>query len=139
MSHSSICSVGLGQESTRNPTEIASLRAHLLPTMSAAANGRIMKELKEVGKNDTSGVQAKVINEADIRHLRGSIQGPEGTPYEGGVFEIEITIPKQYPFEPPKMKFMTKIWHPNISSQTGAICLVGSHVYMSFDHNRVRE
>ncbi|KAL7560649.1 hypothetical protein ACA910_001333 [Epithemia clementina (nom. ined.)] len=91
--------------------------------MSAAANGRIMKELKEVGKNDTSGVQAKVINDGDIRHLRGTIQGPEGTPYEGGIFEIDIIIPKQYPFEPPKMKFMTKIWHPNISSQTGAICL----------------
>lgn len=40
------------------------------------------------------------------------------------VFEIEIKIPSQYPFVPPKMKFITKIWHPNISSQTGAICLV---------------
>merc|ERR1712228_703618 len=54
---------------------------------------------------------------------KGTIQGPAGTCYEGGVFEIDIQIPKQYPFEPPKMKFTTKIWHPNISSQTGAICL----------------
>merc|ERR1712187_609010 len=46
-----------------------------------------------------------------------------GSPYEGGVFEIDIVIPAQYPFEPPKMKFLTKIWHPNVSSQTGAICL----------------
>ncbi|XP_050890650.1 ubiquitin-conjugating enzyme E2 27, partial [Lathyrus oleraceus] len=42
---------------------------------------------------------------------------------EGGVFQIEITIPAGYPFEPPKMKFTTKVWHPNISSQSGAICL----------------
>lgn len=89
----------------------------------ANANGRLMKELHEVGKDDTSGVKAKPISEGDLRHLTGTIQGPKGTPYEEGVFEIDIQIPKQYPFEPPKMKFTTKIWHPNISSQTGAICL----------------
>ena len=58
------------------------------------------------------------------RHLIGSITGPEGTAYEGGVFEVDILISKEYPFEPPKMRFITKIWHPNVSSQTGAICLV---------------
>jgi len=82
------------------------------------------KELAEVGKDDTSGVKAVVVDKSNDRHLKGTIQGPTGTPYEGGVFEITIDIPKQYPFEPPKMKFNTKIWHPNISSQTGAICLV---------------
>lgn len=92
--------------------------------MAAAANGRLLKELKEVGKNDTSGVQAKPISEGNFRHLRGTILGPEGTVYDGGVFEIDIQLPTAYPFEPPKMKFLTKIWHPNISSQTGAICLV---------------
>ena len=90
----------------------------------AATNGRLLKELKEVGKEDSSGVRAKPVTEGNLLHLRGTIQGPEGTPYEGGVFEIDIVIPNQYPFVPPKMKYLTKIWHPNISSQTGAICLV---------------
>ena len=93
----------------------------------AAANGRLMKELTEVGKDDSSGVNAKPKTEGNLRHLLGSINGPPGTVYEGGIFEIDITIPKQYPFEPPKMKFITKVWHPNISSQTGAICLVRSY------------
>ena len=92
--------------------------------MAAAANGRLLKELKEVGKNDTSGVHAKPVTEGNLRHLKGTVKGPEGTVYDGGVFEIDITLPPAYPFEPPKMKFLTKIWHPNISSQTGAICLV---------------
>lgn len=90
-----------------------------------AANGRLTKELAEVGKDDkTSGVKAVPLTPGNLRELKGTILGPEGTCYEGGVFEIDISIPKQYPFEPPKMKFTTKIWHPNISSQTGAICLV---------------
>ena len=95
----------------------------------SAADTRITKELSEVCKDDgTSGVTASVAvgdrGGSATRHLIGKIKGPQGTPYEGGIFEIDIRIPKQYPFEPPKMKFNTKIWHPNISSQTGAICLV---------------
>lgn len=90
----------------------------------ASGNGRLMKELAEVSKEDSSGVIAKPVREGDLRHLRGTINGPLETVYEGGVFDIDIIIPKQYPFEPPKMMFITKIWHPNISSQTGAICLV---------------
>ena len=90
----------------------------------ASSNGRLMKELAEVSKDDSSGVTAQPVREGDLRHMKGTIQGPLETVYEGGVFDIDIVIPKQYPFEPPKMKFLTKIWHPNISSQTGAICLV---------------
>jgi len=89
-----------------------------------ASQGRLVKELAEVGKDDkTSGVKAVPTTKGNLRHLKGTIKGPQGTPYDGGVFDIDINIPKQYPFEPPKMKFITKIWHPNISSQTGAICL----------------
>jgi ubiquitin-conjugating enzyme (huntingtin interacting protein 2) len=89
-----------------------------------AAEIRLTKELKEVSKSDdTSGVRATVYSPSDKRHLLGTIIGPSGTAYEGGTFEIDIVIPSQYPFEPPRMRFITKIWHPNISSQTGAICL----------------
>ena len=58
-----------------------------------------------------------------IRHWKGKLNGPPDSVYEGGVFQIDIKIPEKYPYVPPKMQFDTKIWHPNISSQTGAICL----------------
>jgi ubiquitin-conjugating enzyme (huntingtin interacting protein 2) len=90
----------------------------------AQSEGRLKKELAEVGKDDTSGVKANPVVDGNLRHLLGTIKGPEGTVYDGGVFEIDIVIPASYPFQPPQMKFLTKIWHPNISSQTGAICLV---------------
>jgi ubiquitin-conjugating enzyme (huntingtin interacting protein 2) len=103
----------------------------------SSIGSRLSKELAEVCKDDkTSGVKAVVIDEKNNRHLKGTIQGPEGTPYEGGVWEIDIDIPKQYPFEPPKMKFITKIWHPNISSQTGAICLVRLFAFLCGDASR---
>lgn len=59
----------------------------------------------------------------NFSELRGTIAGPPDTPYEGGTFHVEIKVPETYPFNPPKVKFLTKIWHPNISSATGAICL----------------
>ncbi len=96
-----------------------------------ASGGRVKKEIEKICKPDSSGVVATVASDDQhvpgkpgYRHLIGTIKGPEGTSYEGGVFDVDILIPKQYPFEPPKMKFITKIWHPNVSSQTGAICLV---------------
>jgi hypothetical protein len=37
--------------------------------------------------------------------------------------KVDIQLDEDYPYNPPKMKFDTKVWHPNVSSQTGAICL----------------
>ena len=81
-----------------------------------------LKELQEQAKGKEQVVQAKTVGD-NIRHWKGTIFGPKDTSYEGGIFQIDIEIPSEYPFKPPKMKFDTKIWHPNISSQTGAICL----------------
>ena len=87
-----------------------------------AVNRRLVRELREVAEDGGSGVSARPKGD-NISHLFGSIQGPGDTSYEGGIFEVDITVPNDYPFEPPKMKFVTKVWHPNVSSQTGAICL----------------
>jgi ubiquitin-protein ligase len=60
---------------------------------------------------------------SDLSSLIGQFPGPSDTPYEGGIFRVGIQICADYPFQPPKMKFLTSVYHPNISSQTGAICL----------------
>jgi len=84
---------------------------------------RLEKELQDIrALSSESSVSADSV-EGDLTHWKGSVKGPEGTPYSGGCFVIDIAIPGDYPYNPPKMKFDTKIWHPNISSQTGAICL----------------
>ena len=50
------------------------------------------------------------------------IFGPSDTPYDGGIFKLLINIPTQYPYQPPTIMFMTKIYHPNIGT-SGLICL----------------
>ena len=59
----------------------------------------------------------------DIRHWKGVIDGPSDSIYANGKFQVDIKIVGKYPYVPPKIQFDTKIWHPNISSVTGAICL----------------
>ena len=86
---------------------------------------RLAKEWKDFLKfqeRSDSPVTASLVND-DLTHWKGSIKGPEDTPYQGGVFRVDITLPEDYPFAPPKMRFDTKIWHPNVSSANGAICL----------------
>lgn len=82
-----------------------------------------MKELQAVKDDPEANVNLEFVSETDIHHLKGSFLGPPGTPYEGGKFIVDIEVPMEYPFKPPKMKFDTKVYHPNISSVTGAICL----------------
>ncbi|KAL4854050.1 Protein PEROXIN-4 [Chlorella vulgaris] len=51
------------------------------------------------------------------------VKGPIDTPYEGGMFELAIVVPDQYPLVAPSVRFRTKIFHPNIHWKTGEICL----------------
>ena len=61
-------------------------------------------------------------NEEDITEVRASIEGPVGTPYADGLFRMKLVLGKDYPQAPPKGFFLTKIFHPNVSS-TGEICV----------------
>eukprot|EP01147_Barroeca_monosierra_P002495 gene2495-5425_t len=97
-----------------------------MPPRRSMAQGRIKREIGEVKKDKAlleSGTIIKLVSEDDFTHLYGCIRGAPETPYEGGTYELDIRIPDSYPFSPPQVKFTTRLWHPNISSQTGAICL----------------
>jgi len=59
---------------------------------------------------------------ADPHSLTALIAGPINSAYSGGVFRLQVHLPADYPMSPPSMKFLTRIWHPNISMD-GTICL----------------
>ena len=58
----------------------------------------------------------------NLSHWTATIIGPKGSPFEGGVFKLEIKFPDRYPFRAPDIRFKTPIYHPNIS-KSGSICL----------------
>tara|TARA_B110001469_G_C9585539_1_gene290448 strand:- start:453 stop:905 length:453 start_codon:yes stop_codon:yes gene_type:complete len=82
---------------------------------------RILNELKEMEKDPPSNCNAGPINN-NIYCWIGSIIGPSNSPYSGGLFELKIIFPNNYPFKPPSIKFNTPIYHPNIN-KLGNICL----------------
>ncbi|KAI7829498.1 ubiquitin-conjugating enzyme/RWD-like protein [Gamsiella multidivaricata] len=82
---------------------------------------RMRKELKDLETSPPLGVICYPQND-NIVHLQAELTGPADTPYEGGVFKIDIHIPEKYPFEPPRCQFLTRVYHPNIDDQ-GRICL----------------
>jgi ubiquitin-conjugating enzyme (huntingtin interacting protein 2) len=81
---------------------------------------RIKREVDNL--KDNSEIRIISHNE-DYTNIIAEITGPKDSVYENGKFKLDITINEEYPFEPPKIKFITKIWHPNISSVTGCICI----------------
>ncbi|KAI3433927.1 hypothetical protein D9Q98_003729 [Chlorella vulgaris] len=84
--------------------------------------GRVQKEIRDIERDRASGVTIEVQGNS-LQKMIGCLKGPSDTPFEGGTFYVNIELDDQYPFVPPKMRFITKVWHPNISSANGAICL----------------
>ena len=90
--------------------------------MNRIALQRLTKELKELKKQPITYCQAEPVNEEDLSRWIAKIQGPENSPYQGGLFLLSIEFPDDYPFKPPKFIFNTRVYHPNIH-EDGHICL----------------
>ncbi|KAI9631459.1 hypothetical protein KEM48_014334 [Puccinia striiformis f. sp. tritici PST-130] len=86
-----------------------------------SANRRIAKEFTDL---QTSPIKYVTIepDESNVLHWTGVMEGPVGSCYEGGKFKIEATFPLEYPFKAPTIKFITKIYHPNITAE-GLLCI----------------
>ncbi|KAI8813867.1 ubiquitin-conjugating enzyme/RWD-like protein [Cladochytrium replicatum] len=90
---------------------------------------RLLKELREVKQLEKNGdggegvVELGPVAEEDLTEWRCVLQGPSGSPYEGGTFTLKIQVPPTYPLQPPTITFKTRVCHPNVHLKTGEICL----------------
>ncbi|XP_034480196.1 ubiquitin-conjugating enzyme E2 4 [Drosophila innubila] len=82
---------------------------------------RIKRELSEITKNPPPNCSAEMHKE-DLFHWKATVNGPSGSVYEGGIFKLDIRFPGAYPFRPPQIRFVTRIYHCNVDSR-GVICL----------------
>lgn len=86
-----------------------------------ATKNRLEKEYEDF-KSDPPTNCSAAPKDDDIYTWEAVIYGSSGSVYEGGIFNLIIEFPQNYPFKPPKVKFTTKIYHPNIN-MGGGICL----------------
>ncbi|RUS27982.1 ubiquitin-conjugating enzyme/RWD-like protein [Jimgerdemannia flammicorona] len=83
---------------------------------------RLLKELHDPCENPDI-LELRLVDDDDLLNWRALLRGATGTAYEGGVFELRITVPQSYPIHPPTIKFVTTICHPNVHFKSGEICL----------------
>lgn len=88
-------------------------------------NYRLLKELEDINQktNNNENYVAGPKDENSLYIWKAILKGPIESPYEGGIFNLELNFNENYPFSPPKIVFLTRIYHPNISIETGFVCM----------------
>merc|ERR1711990_346109 len=82
---------------------------------------RIVKETQRLLSEPAPGISATPY-EDNLRYFNVIMAGPAASAFDKGIFKLEIFLPEEYPMAPPKVRFLTKIYHPNID-RLGRICL----------------
>merc|ERR1719174_2234737 len=81
----------------------------------------VLKQIASLAEQKLDGIHM-VVNEDDPLDIQALIEGPTETPYEGGTYRVKICLGAEFPTQPPRAFFLTKIFHPNIAP-AGDVCV----------------
>ena len=84
---------------------------------------RLDNELKSLSNESVCNAVVEVPDQNNPYKWLVHLPGPQGSPFEGGVFRLSFEFPANYPFKHPEVKFITPMYHPNIKKDTGEICM----------------
>lgn len=84
------------------------------PTMIPGARNRLLRDFYRLQCDPPKGVSGAPID-TDIWRWQGIILGADGSPWEGGIFKLSIVFDENYPFIAPSVRFLTKMFHPNVT------------------------
>ena len=82
----------------------------------------LSKELDRLQNADDLGASVGLVDDENMFNWSVIFEGPPDTLYEGGFFKAILKFPEDYPSNPPEMKFLTEMWHPNIYPD-GRVCI----------------
>jgi ubiquitin-conjugating enzyme E2 D/E len=82
---------------------------------------RLKTEALDLATNPLDWGSAEPVG-GDLFKWTASVLGPDSSPYRGGVFTLQIAVPTDYPFRAPEVMFQTKVYHPNVKTDSGEIC-----------------
>lgn len=89
---------------------------------SSSAVRALALEYKSLQEEPVEGFRVKLCNEDNLFEWEVAIFGPPDTLYQGGYFKAHMKFPPDYPYSPPSIRFLTKVWHPNVY-ENGDLCI----------------
>ncbi|KAG5684170.1 hypothetical protein PVAND_013411 [Polypedilum vanderplanki] len=90
--------------------------------MNSSSLRALALEYKSLQEEPVEGFKVKLLNDDNFYEWSVGIFGPPQTLYAGGYFKATMKFPQDYPYSPPSIRFITKVWHPNVY-ENGDLCI----------------
>lgn len=90
--------------------------------MAAVATKLLQQQFKRLITDPVEGFACELPDDNNLFDWRIYVEGPKDTMYAGGIFQLSMVFPPEYPMLPPELRFISDFWHPNVYPD-GKVCI----------------